>query len=535
MRNRLVPILLLFAVFSACVQIQPTPDPIQLTKSALTQSPPTNWWTDAAFYEIFVRSFYDIDGNGIGDFNGIRQKLDYLEELGITAIWLMPINPSPSYHGYDVTNYYNVNSDYGSMDDFKNLLNETHKRDIRIIIDLVLNHTSREHPFFVEANRDPNSSYRDWYIWSDKDQGNYWHNGSQDFYYGFFWEGMPDLNYRNADVTSQMFNVARFWLEEVGVDGFRIDAAKHLIEEGNKVENTNATHEWYKGFYTYYKAKNPNAYTVGEVYGAGAFLANTYHHQLDQIFNFELAGGMMNSINSGSNTGINSAWKFTLKEMDTGNYATFLTNHDQNRVMSVFNGNIDKAKLAAFLLLTSPGTPFIYYGEEIGMTGEKPDEDIRLPMQWTVTTNAGFTEGSPWRAPNANYTAVNVATQENDPNSLLSLYRNLISLRNQHSALQTGSLVMLDADNSNLYANLRANETEMILVVVNLSDTAISNYNLTLRDAVIKPGAYSLSPLFGEGSFTSLQVDPDGKFKDFKLLAELPPYGKYILGLTPAK
>jgi glycosidase len=156
-------------------------------------------------------------------------------------------------------------------------------------------------------------------------------------------------------------------------------------------------------------------------------------------------------------------------------------------------------------------------------------------MQWTDTTNAGFTEGSPWRAPNANYTAVNVATQENDPNSLLSLYRNLISLRNQHSALQTGSLVMLDADNSNLYANLRANETEMILVVVNLSDTAISNYNLTLRDAVIKPGAYSLSPLFGEGSFTSLQVDPDGKFKDFKLLAELPPYGKYILGLTPAK
>ncbi|MBT3391812.1 MAG: alpha-amylase, partial [Chloroflexi bacterium] len=349
-----------------------------------------DWWRDAVFYEIFVRSFYDSDCDGIGDFNGITQKLDYLQALGVNAIWLMPIHPSPSYHGYDVLNYYAVNHEYGSMDDFQRLLDEIHRREMHLIVDLVLNHTSSAHPFFVDANNNPNSPYRDWYIWSDTDPGNGWHQGAQGYYYGFFWSGMPDLNYTNPEVTAQMNNVVRYWLDDIGVDGFRIDAAKHLIEDGDQRENTPATHDWYKKFYAVYKTDHPNAYTVGEVYGAGGFIAQTYTDQLDHVFNFELASGFVNSANGRSNTGINSAYTLTLKNMLEGNFATFLTNHDQNRTMSVFNGDLGKAKTAASLLLTAPGTPFIYYGEEIGMQGKKPDEDIRLPMQWSADQQAGF-------------------------------------------------------------------------------------------------------------------------------------------------
>ncbi|HKJ40139.1 MAG TPA: alpha-amylase family glycosyl hydrolase, partial [Anaerolineales bacterium] len=376
--------------------LQPTPQPVS-TEPDIGSSPEP-WWQEAVFYEIFVRSFYDTDADGIGDFNGVTQKLDYLESLGVNAIWLMPINPSPSYHGYDVINYYAVNTEYGTMDDFKHLLDEAHKRDIRIIIDLVLNHTASGHPFFQEANSKPDSNYRDWYVWSDTDQGNLWYEGNGGYYFGLFWSGMPDLNYRNPDVTAQMYAVTRYWLEDIGVDGFRLDAAKHLIEEGDVTENTQATHDWFKDFYKFYKSSDPDAYTVGEVFGAGAFIATTYEDQFDHIFNFELASGIINSVNGESNTGINSAWKFTLNDIEDGGYATFLTNHDQNRVMSVLNGNDEKAKLASFMLLTSPGTPFIYYGEEIGMQGRKPDEDIRLPMQWNTDLNAGFSTGNPWRA-----------------------------------------------------------------------------------------------------------------------------------------
>jgi len=232
---------------------------------------------------------------------------------------------------------------------------------------------------------------------------------------------MPDLNYNDPAVTAAMEKVTGFWLKNVGVDGFRVDAAKHLIEDGNKVENTPATHAWLKGFYTEYKTQNPQAYTVGEVFGAGSSIVKSYTgNQLDQVFNFEMSGGFVNSANGGANSGITSAFKFAFQDMPNFNYATFLTNHDQARAMSVFYGNINKAKLASFLMLTSPGTPFIYYGEEIGMQGQKPDEDLRLPMQWSNASNAGFTTGAPWRAPNKDYTTVNVAAQTDDPNSLLN-------------------------------------------------------------------------------------------------------------------
>ena len=501
MQKRLFALLSVIVILTACVPATSTPAPISTLPPTPQPTPEATqlpWWRNAIFYEIFVRSFYDTDGNGIGDFNGITQKLDYLQELGINAIWLMPIHPSPSYHGYDVINYYAVNSEYGTMDDFKNLLSEAHKRGIHIVIDLVLNHTSSQHPFFVEANSGPDSKYRNWYIWSDAAVSSDWHQGNAGYYFGHFCDCMPDLNYRNPEVTAQMENMVRFWLHDVGVDGFRIDAAKHLIEEGNKIEDTQSTHDWFKGFYTFYKSIEPEAYTVGEVYGAGASVVKSYTgDQLDQIFNFEMSSGFINSVNGESNSGVNSAIKFALQDMPDFNFATFLTNHDQNRTMSVFNGNLGKAKAAATLLLTSPGTPFIYYGEEIGMQGKKPDEDIRLPMQWSADANAGFTTATPWRAPASDYQQVNVALENEDSASLLNYYRTLTKLRLEHPALNGGEISLMETDNPGVYAVLRSSGSEKILVLVNLKDTPISDYQLSLEESLLSDGVIVPKTLFG--------------------------------------
>lgn len=505
-----------------------TPKPVSTpTAESPSKTDSAQWWKDAVFYEIFVRSFNDSNGDGVGDFNGIRQKLDYIQSLGVNAIWLMPIHPSPSYHGYDVLNYYTVNPQYGTMDDFKHLLEEAHKRGIKIILDLVLNHTSRQHPFFVDANSSMNSEHRDWYVWSDK-PGEHWHEGNGGYYYGYFGPHMPDLNYRNPEVTAQMENVTRYWLKDLGVDGFRIDAAKYLIEEGDKIENTESTHQWYKGYFTFYKSLDPQAYTVGEVWGAGGFMASKYAQQLDHLFNFEMASAFVNSVNGESNS-VTNTWNFTLKYIKDGDYATFLTNHDQDRAMSVFHGSMEKAKLAAVLLLTSPGTPYIYYGEEIGMQGEKPDEDIRLPMQWSADANAGFTTGTAWRAPFVNYAEVNVAKENDDPNSLLNLYRVLTKLRHEHAVLRTGDLTLLDSGNSGVYAIMRHDTNENILVLINLKGTPVSDYGLTLSEKILPDSSTPLS-LLDSTNAAPLTVT-GGKFSKYKPLSELPAYSAYIFQL----
>lgn len=503
---------------------------------------PGAWWNQVVFYEIFVRSFYDSNGDGIGDFNGITQKLYYLNDgnpatttdLGINAIWLMPVHPSPTYHGYDVADYYGVNPDYGTMDDFKHLVNEAHKRGIKVILDLVLNHTSSQNPWFIQSNNDPQSPYRNWYIWSETDPGYAgpfgvaWHPGKYGFYYGMFDTSMPDLNYRNPAVTAEMEKVVHFWLKDVGVDGFRIDAAKHLIEEGQKQENTQSTHDWFKGFYTFYKSENPDAFTVGEVAASTSRLISTYTgNQMDMVFNFELASGIMNSAKGESNSGINSAIKFAQQDMPSWQFGTFLTNHDQNRVLSVLAGNLGKARVAASLLLTLPGTPFIYYGEEIGMEGQKPDEDIRRPMQWSGAIHGGFTIGSPWREVGANFAAFNVAAQLADPNSLLSHYKQLIALRQSHPALQSGSLTLLTAGSPGVYAGLRLGENENFLVVINLTKSAITEYNLTLDQPILNDGTYQLIAQFGSVQSSKLTVT-GGLFSSFKPLAELAPFSSYI-------
>ncbi|HET9588557.1 MAG TPA: alpha-amylase family glycosyl hydrolase [Anaerolineales bacterium] len=496
------------------------------------------WWNDTVFYEVFVRSFYDSDGDGIGDFNGLTEKLHYLNDgdpdtttdLGVTGLWLMPIHPSPSYHGYDVTDYYAVNPEYGTMEDFQRFLDEAHARGIRVIIDWVLNHTSSRHPWFEQA-QDPESPYRDWYRWtSERPTTPGWHpGGGQEFYYALFWVGMPDLNYANPEVVAEMKNVARFWLQDIGVDGFRLDGAKHIFEEGTAVENTPLTHAWYKELRSFYKGVNPQAMTVGEVWNdSGTVSTYLQGDELDLAFDFDLAKNTVFSAGIQQADYMADVLVHDLSLFRPGQFATFLTNHDQDRTMSVLNDNVDAARNAAFLLLTSPGVPFLYYGEEIGMLGEKPDEDIRRPLQWSADDSAGFTTGSPWRAPEADYTTKNIEAQSEDPNSLLSLYRRLIQTRNQHAALRVGDYYFIETGHRAVYASLRASREELILTLINLSAEPVSDYALNLAEGPLS-GEYILAPLLDPGQFDSPTVTDQGGFEDYKPLEELPPYGRFIL------
>lgn len=541
--KRIIVILILGTLLVGCAQqtTGPTATPSQTRQPEETLIPENiPWWKEAVFYEIFVRSFYDSDGNGIGDFNGITQKLDYLNDgdpetksdLGITAIWLMPIHPSSSYHGYDVINYYGINHDYGTKEDFQNLLAEAHKRGIKVIIDLVLNHTSSLHPFFIDAVKGVDSEYHSWYIWSEVNHGAGWHTatvGSQEmYYYGYFCSCMPDLNYSNIKVTEQMENVARYWLEDIGVDGFRVDAAKHLIEEGEVNVNSPATHEWFRNFYIFYKDLHPSAYTVGEVASSDARLVSTYTGtQFDQIFNFEMASGVVNSVNGEATSSIKSAVTFTLDDMPDWNFSTFLTNHDQDRVMSVLGGSMDKAKNAAFILLTSPGTPYIYYGEEIGMQGRKPDENIRRPMQWSSDPFGGFSTVTPWEDLDPAYTEINVQSQFGAQNSLLSAYRNLIGIRMSHPALSAGEYIPVDSTSNGVYAYIRRKGDETMLLVVNLTKNLIIDYALGTQDTDLEEAEFAVSDILS-GVEGSKLVIKGGSFKAYKPLEQLDPYTGYI-------
>ncbi len=503
------------------------------------------WWNDTVFYQIFVRSFYDSDGDGNGDIDGLIAKLDYLNDgdpntatdLGVTGVWLLPIHPSPSYHGYDVTDYYAVNPDYGTLDSFRRLLDEAHRRGIRVVIDLVLNHTSSRHPWFL-ASQDPDSPYRTWYVWSETDPGQaHWHRASSgDYYYGFFWEGMPDLNYKTPDVTAEMENVARFWLEDVGVDGFRLDAAKYLIEEGTLIQNSESTHAWCASFRPFYKGLQPQAVTVGEVWDITPIILEYVEgDEFDLAFSFDLSGSFITALRTGLAEGL----AFTLaRDHDLfrpGQYATFLTNHDMNRVMSQLAANEAKARTGATLLLTAPGVPFVYYGEEIGMPGKKPDEDIRTPMQWSSDTHAGFTTGTPWRAVNPDYVDRNVGVQSNAPDSLLSHYRRLIHLRSQHAALRVGDLRLATVNHSSVFASLRTSQNESVLIIVNLGQEAVNGVELSLPSGPLDAGAtYVAAPLLGDGPFGDLTANGQGGFDVYRLLSELPPNGGFIVQLRRA-
>ncbi len=504
------------------------------------------WWNDAVFYEVFVRSFSDSDGDGIGDINGLIDKLDYLNDgdpdtmgdLGVTGLWLMPIMESPSYHGYDVVDYYKIDEEYGTEDDFQRLMDEAHARGIRVIVDLVTNHTSRDHPWFQES-LDPEADKRDWYIWEAEDPGysgpdgqQVWHRTPEGYYYALFWDGMPDLNYQNPEVTDAMHEAARYWLEDIGVDGFRLDAIKHLIENGQLQENTKATHEWLQGFYTFYKDINPNALTVGEAWTNTQQVLKYTGDEVDIAFQFDLANGILNSANFGLAPMVSKEQQAIVKDFPPGQYATFLTNHDQNRAMSQFEGDENKAKTAAAWLLTSPGVPFIFYGEEIGMTGTKPDEDIRRPMQWSSDDglSVGFTSGRPWRDPAEDYEERSVVLQTEDAGSLLFHYRALIHLRNEQPALRVGDWVPVETGSAQVYAYLRIYKEDVLLVLINFSDEAVTDYSLSLEAGPIL-GESSPQTIFGEGDPQPVQNNDSGGLDAYQPFTTLPPQSSFVIRL----
>lgn len=502
------------------------------------------WWDDAVFYQVFVRSFSDSNGDGVGDFDGLTAKLDYLNDgnpetetdLGVTGIWLMPIFDSPSYHGYDVADYYTTNVQYGSLDSFKAFLAAAHERGIRVIIDFVINHTSVRHEWF-RASEDQTAPYGDYYIWQE-DNPDYngpwgqevWHPSGDRYYYGVFTAEMPDLNYTNPAVTEEIEQVSAFWLNEVGVDGFRMDGAKHMIEEGQQQENTDATHAWWKEYRAALAAASPDALVVGEVWSPTAEMTPYVNNgEMDLVFNFSLAEEIISSVVAGDGRRLGRAIESQERAFDPGNYAPFLSNHDQTRSMSRLGDGWNRAKAAATLLLTSPGTPFIYYGEEIGMTGDKPDPNLRTPMQWNGEQHAGFTTGNlPWSRVQSNYTERNVDLQNADPDSLLSHYRTLIRVRGEHHALRSGLFVPVTGDNNRLFAMLRVAEGESVLVLVNLSDEPISSPVLSWQGSGMK-GTYQPRLIFGKAAAEVLTVADDGSVNAFSPVGEVPAWGSVII------
>jgi alpha-amylase len=482
-----------------------------------------DWWNDCVFYEIFVRSFYDSDGDGIGDFQGLTQKLDYLndgnpltdDDLGITGIWLMPIGPSPSYHGYDATDYRAINPDYGTMADFQTFLAAAHDRGIKVIIDFVMNHCSNQHPWFVESAAE-NPAYRDYFRWSptDPDQTgpwgqDVWHWHPSGWYYGLFTSGMPDLNYETQAVKDSMFATATYWLNTIGVDGFRLDAVLYIIEEGDQLQNTDATFQFWHDYNTHVKAVKPDALSVGEAWtGSNTILEYVVEDRLDICFEFNLAYSVLGAVNAADASGVRSYADYVYGLYPYLQYATFLTNHDQDRTFTVLGEDEGKARAAAGIYLTLPGVPFLYYGEEIGMIGSGDHLNIRTPMQWTDGPNAGFTTGTPWHALNGNYQGYNVAVEEQDPGSLLNWYKRLIAVRNESPALRQGAHHPLASSESEALAFVRRHELETVLSMVNTAPYALAGITLSGSVESLEPGDHTLVNLLDPADTLDITISP---------------------------
>lgn len=454
----------------------------EMTPAAASTLPPSG-----VYYEIFVRAFADSNGDGIGDLNGLTAKLDYLKSLGVSGLWLMPINPTPSYHGYDVTDYYGINPQYGTAADFQRLLSEAHKRGISVIIDLVINHTSDQHPWFTAA-ADPKNPKHDWYSWSTAttDLGAIsatdtpaWHALGSQHYLGIFARDMPDLNYDNPAVRDEMIRLGRYWLEH-GVDGFRLDAAQHIYFDFKSQRNDRkilaSNLDWWTAFRHGIDTVKPGAYVVGEVTRDSPEEIAPYFRPLSAAFDFPLATQLIDSARSERAGALGAllertelAYRKVTKK--SGVDAPFLSNHDQNRVMSQLDGSAPHMRMAAAMLLTLPGHPFLYYGEELGMRGQKPDDSIREPMRWHRDDHG--TDQSRWKSFSAgDGPEVSVDAEQSDPQSLLHDYTRLIGWRRQISALRDGTLSVWPLANPGVIAWQLQDRASRVLVMHNLSATS---------------------------------------------------------------
>ncbi|MEL4177899.1 alpha-amylase family glycosyl hydrolase [Roseateles sp. PN1] len=466
-------------------------------------------WRQGSFMEIFVRGYQDSDGDGIGDLRGLTQRLDYLQDLGISGIWLMPITPSADRdHGYATTDYRGIEAQYGSMADFEELLHQAHRRGIGVIVDYVINHSAAEHPFFQEAAADRNSPYRDWFVWQDPAPTgwdiwgkNPWYaNAAGGHYFATFGAPMPDFNLRNPAVVDYHRASMRFWLDK-GLDGFRLDAVPHMIENdavrwNDQPESRQLTLEFQQLIksapqrYSVCEATaNPQAYADTKVCGS----AFAFGLQYEVI---KAAKGEPKAIQA-----VADYFKTAPLSM-----ATMLSNHDifaGQRLWDQMQGQtqpVKRYKLAAATYLLQPGIPFIYYGEEIGMAGVpglEGDEPLRAPMSWTADAKGGFSpagsSSQPFRPLAPNRLSHNAQTQAQDPDSILNFYKAMLQLRNQHPALTQGSYVHPQVQGQVLRFE-RKHGAERVLVVINYGEQEAT---LRLRD--LKPGT-RLAPLYPAGA-----------------------------------
>jgi glycosidase len=512
----------------------------------------SDWKRGAVCYEIFVRSFSDSDGDGIGDINGLIEKLDYINDgtsdmrrdLGARCIWLMPVAASPSYHGYDVKNYYRVNPEYGTNDDFKRLVTEAHRRGIHVLVDMVLNHASNEHPYFKDAQLNPASPYRSWFRWSATKPDikgpwgqDVWHKSPvrDEYYYGIFWHGMPDLNYEHPAVREEAKKVATFWLQEMGVDGFRLDAIPYLVEEGNRLAGTPGTHAFLREYAAHIRRAAPNAYTVGEVWDSVGSMLPYYPDQLDSHFAFAASDALLEAVRTGSAKKLLEPYLRLQRAVPAERWSPFLRNHDQTRTLTELKGDVARNRLAITLLLTLPGLPFVYYGEEIGMTGDKPDPRLRTPMHWARGHAAGFTTGAAWEPLMPDSLTANVQAQNDDPASLLNLHRRLIHLRSANEALGGGELVPLTASSDAIAAYVRRVGDRAVLVVANVGTTPVAGVTVASSDGAVPSGRYSLESLMGGPAAQPLRVGANGRIQGYRPVPSLGPLEIHVLELSRAR
>lgn len=493
------------------------------------------WYKDAVFYQISVRAFKDSNGDGNGDLRGLTEKLDYLQTLGVDCIWIMPIYPSPlKDDGYDIADYYSVDKAFGSLDDLKELIHAAHARNIRIVMDLVLNHTSDEHPWFQASRSDRNSPCRDYYVWSDTDQkykdariifvdtepSNWtWDEKTKQYYWHRFYASQPDLNFDNPKVQEEMFNVARFWLD-LGIDGFRADAVPYLIErEGTNCENLPETHVYLKKLRSFMHENYPDRILLCE--------ANQYPEDVrpyfgdgDEFhmgFHFPIMPRIYMALKKGSYEDMAEIMRRTPAIPENCQWCTFLRNHDEltlemvtpeerqwmweqyapeprmklnfgirRRLAPLLDNDRRKIELANSLLFTMPGSPIIYYGDEIGMGDnlDLPDRNgVRTPMQWDDSPNAGFSVGKPFSEfvkGELGYEHINVASQINDPGSLFHSIKRMIAIRRRHAAFGSSSMEWVETGNSAVAVYIRQYNNDTMLILNNLS-SSIENIKLPVE------------------------------------------------------
>lgn len=541
---------------------------------------PPHWYQDAVIYEVHVRAFSDSNGDGIGDFRGLTNRLDYLQQLGVTAIWLLPFYPSPLRDdGYDIADYYDVHPSYGTLDAFKLFLDEAHSRNMHVITELVINHTSDQHPWFQRARRaEPGSSERDFYVWSDtKDRygevriifqdteaSNWaWDPVADAYYWHRFFTHQPDLNYENPEVRDAVTDVVDFWLD-LGVDGLRLDAVPYLHErEGTNGENLPSTHEELKRLRTH----------VDKKYGDRMLLAEANQWPEESVayfgdgdechmaFHFPLMPRLYLAVERENRLPITDILEQTPEIPENAQWAIFLRNHDEltlemvseeerelmwrmyapdrrarlnlgirRRLAPLLENDRRRIELLLSLLLSLPGTPVLYYGDEIGM-GDNiflADRDgVRTPMQWSNDRNAGFSVANAQSLylpvvvdPQFHYETVNVEAQRDNPNSLLWWVSKMVRRRQRHRVFGRGAIRFLDPDNPHVLAYLRYDESETILVVANLSRHA-QFVELDLHEHV---GSVLLE-LLGNTEFPAVGELP--------YLLTLSPYGYYWFAVGP--